>query len=251
MLPRWWVPATERARRGTKMRVGKDGQTLNSRVFDALRSEILNGKLLPGQRLKASSIAESYDVSLNVIREALNRLAGEKLVDVEPQFGFAVRGLSAEDLEDLVRQRVILEGIALRQCIQRNGVEWQSRVLAAHHRLIKTALTVGSKSRAINPEWLARHADFHQVILEACGSRRLFQIVRELSDAAEIYHRALLPVVSRDREMETEHTELLNAILAGDADKAVRVLTSHLEKTRNVMMTVLRQMTREEEAAHS
>jgi DNA-binding GntR family transcriptional regulator len=70
-----------------------------------------------------------------------------------------------------------------------------------------------------------------------------------LSDAAEIYHRALLPVVSRDREMEAEHTELLNAILAGDSDKAVRVLTSHLEKTRDVMLPVLRKMNKEEEAA--
>jgi DNA-binding GntR family transcriptional regulator len=51
--------------------------------------------------------------------------------------------------------------------------------------------------------------------------------------------------------MEAEHTELLNAILAADADKAVRVLTSHLEKTRNVMLPVLRQMKTEEAAAHT
>ncbi|MGE4056426.1 MAG: GntR family transcriptional regulator, partial [Vicinamibacterales bacterium] len=106
------------------MRVGKDGRTLNTRVFEALRAAILNGDLLPGQRLKASSLARTYEVSLNVIREALNRLAGEKLVELEPQFGFAVRQLSAEDLDDLVRQRIILEGIALRQCLQRGSLEW-------------------------------------------------------------------------------------------------------------------------------
>jgi DNA-binding GntR family transcriptional regulator len=218
------------------MRTGKDGRTLNTRVFEELRTEILNGRFLPGQRLKASSLAGTHKVSLNVIREALNRLAGEKLVDLEPQFGFAVRQLSAQDLEDLVRQRIILEGIALRQCIQRSNLDWQAQVLAAHHRLIKTPMTVGVKPRAMNPEWLARHADFHQVILQACGSPRLFQIVRDLSDAAEMYHRAFLPVTSRDREMEAEHTELLQAILAGDADKAVRVLTRHMEKTRDVIL---------------
>jgi DNA-binding GntR family transcriptional regulator len=181
-------------------------------------------------------LAGTHKVSLNVIREALNRLAGEKLVDQEPQFGFAVRQLSAEDLQDLVRQRIILEGIALRQCIQRSSLDWQGQVLAAHHRLIKTPMTLGAKPRAMNPDWLARHADFHQVILQACGSPRLFQIVRDLSDAAEMYHRAFLPVTSRDREMEVEHTDLLQAILAGDADKAVRVLTRHMEKTRDVIL---------------
>jgi DNA-binding GntR family transcriptional regulator len=221
--------------------MGKEGLTLNVQIFDALRTDIVSGKLPPGQRLKALSLAKYYEVSLNVIREALNRLAGEKLVEVEPQLGFAVRTLSPEDLVDLVRQRILLEGIALRECIARNGVDWQSQVLAAHHRLIKTQMTLGSKPRIINPEWLARHADFHQVILEACGSKRLFQIIRELSDAAEIYHRALLPVVSRDREMESEHTELLDAIMSADADKAVRVLTAHLEKTRNVMLPALKQ----------
>jgi GntR family carbon starvation induced transcriptional regulator len=223
------------------MRMGKEGLTLNVRIFDALRTDIVTGKLPPGQRLKALSLAKYYEVSLNVIREALNRLAGEKLVEVEPQLGFAVRTLSSEDLQDLVQQRILLEGIALRECILRNGVHWQSQVLAAHHRLIKTQMTLDSKPRIVNPEWLARHADFHQVILEACGSKRLFQIIRELSDAAEMYHRALLPVVGRDREMESEHTELLKAIMAADADKAVRVLTAHLEKTRNVMLAALKQ----------
>lgn len=221
------------------MRVGKDGRTLNTRVFEELRTEILSGKLLPGQRLKASSLASACKVSLNVIREALNRLAGEKLVDVEPQLGFTVRRLSAEDLQDLVRQRVILEGIALRQCIQRSNIDWQSQVLAAHHRLAKTPMTLATKPRTMNPEWLARHADFHRVILNACGSPRLFQIVLALSDAAELYHRALLPVVSRDREMDSEHAELLDAILADDSDKAVRVLTMHLEKTRDVILPQL------------
>src|SRR4051812_12034189 len=89
------------SRRRKKMRMGKEGLTLNVRIFDALRTDIVTGKLLPGQRLKALSLAKYYEVSLNVIREALNRLAGEKLVEVEPQQGFAVRTLSSEDLEDL------------------------------------------------------------------------------------------------------------------------------------------------------
>ncbi|VVD33280.1 Transcriptional regulator [Paraburkholderia dioscoreae] len=221
------------------MRNTKDGRTLNTAMFDQLREAILTGKLLPGQRLKVSLMAQTHGVSLNVVREALNRLAGEQWVEIEPQHGFRVRALTAEDLIDLVRQRAIFEGIALRQSIARGDVEWQSKVVAAHHRLSRTPVGVESEPERVNPEWLARHEEFNIVMMEACGSPRLVQIVRQLAEASAMYHRALLPAVSAEGELESEHTALLDAILAGDADLAVRVLTTHLEQTRDLMLPML------------
>lgn len=221
------------------MRSTEDGRTLNTRVYDTLRGHILTGMLLPGQRLKVANLAAEHQVSLNVVREALNRLAGERLVEVQPQFGFAVRELSAEDLNDLVDMRVMVESEALRRSIARGDVEWQSEVLAAHHRLSRAPLTSPGAPNALNPDWLARHDDFNFAMLKACGSRRLFQLVRQLAEAAELYHRALLPQTGKDRPLEAEHAELLEAILDGDADRAVAVLTAHLEATRDVMLPLL------------
>lgn len=218
------------------MPIEKEGTTLSSRVFERLRAEIISGQLAPGQRLSPTALASTYEVSLNVVREALNRLAGERLIDVQPKFGFAVRSLSAADLVDLVHQRITLESIALKQAIDRSTLDWRSEVLAAHHRLHQTPLAVEGTPRRLNPDWIARHDEFHSVILEACGSPRLYQIVRHLAEAAEIYHRALLPVVSRDRDMETEHAELRDAIMASDAERAVAILAAHLGKTRDEML---------------
>jgi DNA-binding GntR family transcriptional regulator len=224
------------------MQVDKNGTTLNSRVFESLRAQVLSGKLLPRQRLRVASLASAHGVSLNVIREALNRLAGQGLVEVEPKFGFSVRGVSSRDLKDLVTQRILFESIALRECIARSSAEWQSEVLAAHHRLRKTPMKLDSDATSLNPQWLARHDEFHGVMLEACGSPRLYQMIRQMAEAAELYHRALLPVLARDREMEDEHEQLLAAILAEDADDAVRILTLHLEKTRDVMLPLLNEL---------
>jgi GntR family carbon starvation induced transcriptional regulator len=221
------------------MRNLEDGRTLSSRVFDTIRSDILKGKLLPGQRLKVSALAQIQEVSVNVVREALNRLAGEKLVEFEPQFGFAVHGLSAEDLIDLVDQRAALEELALRRSIARSSVEWQSEVLAAHHRLSREPLTTDENPGVLNPEWMARHDEFNFAMLRACGSPRLFELVRQLAEAAELYQRALLPIVGQDRELDVEHQELLDAILDGDADAAVAILKSHLFMTRDVMLPLL------------
>ena len=221
------------------MRSEKGGSTLMTRVFVDLRAQLLSGEFAPHQRLRVATLAGAHGVSLNVVREALNRLAGEGLVDVEPNCGFSVRGLSVEDLVDLVAQRVVLESIALRQCIAHSSPDWQASVLAAHHRLRKTPLTLDDETKSLNPLWVSRHDDFHRVMLEACGSPRLFQMVRQLADAAEMYHRALLPATGRDEEMEREHEALLNAILAEDADGAVDILKAHLERTRDVMVPLL------------
>jgi GntR family transcriptional regulator, carbon starvation induced regulator len=221
------------------MRNAQDGRTLNTAMFERLREEILTGKLLPGQRLKVALLAQAHKVSLNVVREALSRLAGEQLVEVEPQIGFRVRGLSTEDLIDLVRQRAIFEGIALRQSIARGDIEWQSRVVAAHYRLSRTPLVLDGQLEKLNPEWLVRHENFNFVMLQACGSPRLLQMVKQMSEAAAMYHRALLPAVGHSSELECEHLAMLKAILDGDADTAASVLTSHLEKTRDMMLPLL------------
>lgn len=223
------------------MRDAEDGRTLNTRVYDTLRGHILTGQLPPGQRLKVANLAAEHQVSLNVVREALNRLAGERLVQVQPQFGFAVRELSAEDLIDLVEMRVTIESLALRRSIAQGSVQWQSEVLAAHHRLSRAPLIdPANAAGALNQEWLLRHDEFNFAMLSACGSHRMFQMVRQLAEAAELYHRALLPLVSTQRPLEGEHAELLQAILDGDADRAVAVLTAHLEATRDVMLPLLR-----------
>ena len=64
--------------------------SLTQRTYGCLRADILGGRFAPGQRLRPSELAASNGVSLNVVREALNRLAGERLVSASPQQGFAV-----------------------------------------------------------------------------------------------------------------------------------------------------------------
>ncbi|MBV9858606.1 MAG: GntR family transcriptional regulator [Alphaproteobacteria bacterium] len=213
--------------------------TLNQRVYEEMKGQLLSGDIAPYQRLKTSALADVYGVSLNVVREVLNRLAGEGLVHLEPNLGFRVRGLSREDLTDLVEQRISVESIALRKCIARRSEEWQSLVLAAHHRLEKTPLRPEARATELNPVWLSRHDEFHRVMMEGCGSPRLFRLVRLLADEAELYHRALLPQMARDQELKHEHQLFVDAILDDDSDGAVAVLVRHLEGTRDLMLPLL------------
>ncbi len=214
-------------------------------VVDALRNSILHGELAPGQRLKAASLAKEHDTSLTVLREALNRLTGEQLVDFEPQVGFSVRKLSTEDLIDLVDQRILLEGIALRRCMQSGDIAWQAEVLAAHHRLTRTPMyddepAPGQPPR-ISAQWSVRHTEFHNTVLEDCGSPRLFRTIQQLAREADLYHHALMPYMAmRNNTMDDEHGALVRAILDEDTERAVQLLGEHQIRTRDEMIAVMK-----------
>lgn len=139
-------------------------------------------------------------MSLNVVREALNRLTGEQLVRAEPKIGFTVTDLSLEGLSDLVAVRVAIESAALRWAIERGDVAWESQVVAAHYRLANTPETEGQPPVLTN-EWISAHSEFHTQILSACGSPRMGEITRSLSDAAQIYRRWSLSLPHPDRDV--------------------------------------------------
>lgn len=215
-------------------------------VVDALRNSILHGELAPGQRLKAANLAKEHDTSLTVLREALNRLTGEQLVDFEPQVGFSVRKLSIEDLIDLVDQRILFEGIALRRCMQSGDITWQAEVLAAHHRLTRTSMysdepVSGQSSARISAQWSVRHTEFHNTVLEDCGSPRLFRTIQQLAREADLYHHALMPhMAMRNNTMDDEHGALVRAILDEDTEQAVQLLSEHQIRTRDEMIAVMK-----------
>lgn len=221
------------------MKALKEGRSLNETIYGRVRELILTGQLLPGNKLKISELAQRFDVSLNVIREALNRLAGELLVEVAPQQGFSVRRLTAEELVDLTEQRILFESIALRKGLETRDVEWQARLIASNHRLVNTPQTLPEAPEKLNPEWHTRHEAFNLIMMENCGSNWLFLMVKQLAEAFAIYQRVLLPVTVEQGQRDTDHNQLLEAILNGDADSAITILSEHLIQTRDVMLNAL------------
>ncbi|MGX9858089.1 GntR family transcriptional regulator [Enterobacter hormaechei subsp. steigerwaltii] len=221
------------------MKSPKEGKSLNETIYVSIRELILTGQFIPGSKLKISELAGRFDVSLNVVREALNRLTGELLVDMAPQQGFSVRGLYQEELIDLTEQRIMFESIALRKAIASGDIEWQGRLIASNHRLVHTPQTLPENPDKLNPDWHIRHEDFNFIMMENCGSKWLFLMIKQLAEAYLIYQRVLLPVVPNQGERNTDHNELLQAILDSDSERAVAILTQHLNQTRDAMLNVL------------
>jgi len=211
-------------------------KTLAEEVHQRIRADILAGRLLPGRRLKLALLCEEHGVSLSIVREALTRLAAEKLVRAQPQQGFAVVALSAAELRDLTFVRISIESVALRRSIELGGVEWEAGLLAAHHRLANTPVHTSEEPKRLSEAYTEAHALFHEALTAACGSPWLCDLQRSLYDNSELYRRLSYLLTPRRRNKGAEHRSLMDAALARDADRAVALLTEHYESTTRTLI---------------
>jgi DNA-binding GntR family transcriptional regulator len=208
-------------------------RSLSAAVFAEMRADILAGKYAPGSKLSPRVLATHHKVSLSVVREALTRLAEQGLVVAEPQLGFSVVGLEIDDVRDALRVRILIEGAAIRDAVEHSDVEYETAVVAAHYRLSRTTMFQDEARRENTEEWSAAHAVFHSTLISASTSPRLRALASGLRDATELYRRwsgpfsATLPV----RDVAAEHQALVDAVLAHDADRAVVLITEHINLT--------------------
>lgn len=202
-----------------------------STAYARLRSDILSGRVLPGDRLKIAEIATVLEVSPGAIREALSRLVPEQLVVFRDQKGFVVAPLSVNDLQDLTELRCEVEAIALRRSVLRGDISWEGSVLAAAHRLRRTKVLT-SADRSLNQEWVERHRTFHTVLVSACGSPRLLALHAQLYEQSERYRSLSFPtIVARERDRQGEHQALADAALDRDADQLTELTVRHFQET--------------------
>jgi DNA-binding GntR family transcriptional regulator len=213
------------------MAVRPSASSLTQRTYDRLRADIVEGRVAPGQRLRPSGIADEQSVSLNVVREALNRLTGARLVLASPQLGFTVATTSAEDLADLTEVRGLIETAALRRSIERGDLAWESELVAAHHRLERTPMITEGCPEMISEEWMRTHVAFHAATMSACGSPRLIEMAADLQECAALYRQWSHRYDGGHRDVAGEHRAIFEATVARDAELACRRHLEHIGRT--------------------
>jgi DNA-binding GntR family transcriptional regulator len=211
-------------------------------VYESLRSDLLDGRIKPGERLKLPALSERFGLSMTVVREALTRLTEQGMVAISPQRGFSAIELSIADLKDLSYVRIQLETLTLRASIERGSVAWESGIVAALHALNRT--TNVHEDGTFNAEWFGCHRAFHHALLAGCGSPRLLALADAERDRAELYRawtRSLAHHV--ERNVRAEHETIAERTLAHDADGAAEALTAHIQKTTDLLLAYAEEIT--------
>lgn len=209
--------------------VSRTGKTLSQELEARLRADIISGVLKPRDRLRVNNLAVQHGVSATPIREALQHLAAQGLVHIDPQAGARVASVNLEEMSDLYSVRAMVEAEATRRAILRGGLDWLAKVMNSWEELKVLETTQSSASSLTDAGmWISAHREFHRTILSACGSPLLLRFIETLYDHSARYQSVLRgnPVFVLDSP--TEHAELVEAVLRRDADKAAGIIETQL-----------------------
>lgn len=209
--------------------------TLASEVHDRLRADILSGALAPGSKLQIDFLRRRCQTGSSPIREALNRLSSDGLIDRKEQRGFFVARVSGDDLRELTNTRCWLEGLALRESMAAHPVQWEEQIVLSMHRLSRVPRSSGD-TYLENPEWERLHREFHRSLISACGSRWLRSFCEQLSDQAYRYRQLAMQSNFPKRDEGKDHRAIMDAAVGGRAEEAVRLLTAHFRRTADIIL---------------
>lgn len=195
-------------------------------AFRRIRDDIVAGALPPGKKLKLDSLKARYGASVSTLREILNRLASEQLVVAEGQRGFEVAPATEENLREVADLRLLLESHAIRLSLQTGDLEWEGRVVAAHHKLsvVEGQLLAGEIDRTA--QWVRYDFAFHNALISACGSRTLLDLHASVFDRFIRYH--MLAASFRGAAVMDDHRALFDLAMRRDAEGIVAKLTGHI-----------------------
>lgn len=213
----------------------KAARTLVEFAYEAIRGDILNGTLAPGQKLRVEALKDGYGVGSSTLREALSLLIADALVTSEGQRGFRVAPISVEDIRDIGEIRKMMESKALRDSIGLGDDDWEANLVAAYHRLSRIEERIDEDRRGLSGEWEDRNAAFHEALIAACPSRWLRHFRAILYHQSERYRRITLIDSTIPRDVHQEHEAIMKATLARDADLACKLIEDHIDRTSEAL----------------
>jgi DNA-binding GntR family transcriptional regulator len=197
--------------------------TFASIVTERLRASIVNGTLEPGSQLSEVELATSFGVSRGPIREALQRLVQEGLLNSEPHRGVFVPVLTDEDVHDVYLAREALESAAVRSIIASGSAAAASESLDRFVAQMQQAEASGDWEAVGNVD-----LEFHVALVDATSSPRLKRMFTTVISETRLCLGVLTAADARD-DLVDEHRLISEAIRDGDTDKALAVLQKHFE----------------------
>lgn len=192
------------------------------RVRDAIVEAVLSQKLPPGTRLVETPLCEAFGVNRSLLRRALVRLANEKVVELQHNRGASVAQPSQTEMHEVFEVRRLIEGSLMRRlcaCAKPGDIAGLRRLVQdeaqAYHR--------GDRSR-----WLRLSGEYHLAAARALGNEEL-QVIMNALVARTSLMKALYDAPGRSVCSFEEHDAILDAIAAGDAERACHLMDEHLQ----------------------
>ena len=190
-------------------------------VYAQIRQDILSGRLTGNERLKVSSLAAHYLTSTNPVREALQQLRGEGLVVIEPNRGARVRTINEEYVRDIYEIAVLLEPYLVRSFVSQCSATDIAKLEAIQAEIERLNFTDPDRHSQLDSRFHRMMYDHHY----NRGAVALWWKHREILRAINVDHGTSL---RRQRDVVTEHRDLIRAVKDHDDDAAAALIARHV-----------------------
>lgn len=197
----------------------------SQKAYHEIRRRLLAGQFEPGARLSENELSRICNVSRTPVREALRQLALEYFVRIEPNRGAFVIDWSREDISDMFEMRSMMEGLAARKAAERATQDEIQRLRAIITEIDKAC---DANNAELMNDFLALNREFHELVFQASGSRKLTEIVSRFVEQAVVVRTAAQYSVDDIRRSNQHHKDLLSAIEVRNGMLAENVMRVHI-----------------------
>jgi DNA-binding GntR family transcriptional regulator len=210
-----------------------DQRSLQERTYQMMRSALLEGEYLPGDRIYEATIAQALGVSRNPVREAVRRLQQDGLVEVRPHYGIYVATIPAEEIEDVYRIRGALEATAAGLATERMSADQIDELETIYAEQVSAANRAAPLPR--EPVSVVQADRFHHAIHVGASSPRLLALLEQMYAQVTHFRNLTLRVPGRATVSAAGHRAILDAIRSRDVGAAEHQMRLHIDDARQAL----------------
>ncbi len=198
-------------------------------IYSALKEDILNLKLAPGQLISENEIANKYNVSRTPVKTAFLRLSSEKFIEIVPQKGTYVTLLDLDLIKEIIYMRTVLETTVLKGIIGKIPTEVLDRLVLN----LKMQEEIVSKPIIEPSEFYKIDSQFHAICFEYANKTKLWEIIQEFQVYYTRFRMLDIVAVGRFDRLYEEHCQLFEIIESGDSAGLEEMMNLHLHGNLN------------------
>jgi len=198
-------------------------------LYQSLKEEIFTFKLISGQKLQYQDIADQYNVSRTIVKNALTLLNQEGLVTLYPQKGYYVTELSGKEAEDLFELRTIIEMTTVKKAIENFSREGYHEL---YHQWKRFADVVEQK---VTEGLFLVDRDFHLQIANMGGNQALVKYLKNVMEVLFLRYRVEGLSIAKNESAVQEHLNIYKAVGLKNVDAAVEALKIHFECAKGLL----------------
>ncbi|WP_320045820.1 GntR family transcriptional regulator [uncultured Ilyobacter sp.] len=205
---------------------------MRERVYEILKKMIIDGEISPEEKIVETEYAEKFQISRTPLREAIRMLELEGYVESHSKGGVIVKNCTKEDVEEIYKIRIALEGIILEEVIKKSS---QSDIKKLENILKETKkIMVENKN---NDDVFKLFSKFNNTLYSIAKMSRVEDLIKNMNLYLKRFRKMAVEDFERKKQASDDHVELVNAIKEKDINKALEINKIHLERSKNFIIS--------------